>query len=185
VRSAGANTSGVRWENPPATSERKERASIWLWPGVKSALQRLAKQDGISFSAAAAKGLEVYARAAIHDQEASLFEPRMQAMMRREIRASDNRHIYFEMRNAIAAEQTRIMTVDLYKRQLQQEGMSLKEIHKKLDDIYTMARTNILRKTTSPQLTNLLAAWWRATAEQDAPRHEEATGEDKAVTAQS
>lgn len=31
-------------------------------------------------------------------------------MMRREIRASDNRHIYFEMRNAIAAEQTRILT---------------------------------------------------------------------------
>jgi hypothetical protein len=154
-------------------------------PGVRTALARIAKDDEVSLSEASAIGLEVYARAKIHGQEETLFEPRMQAMMRREIRASDNRHIYFEMRNAIAAEQTRIMTVDLYKRQLQKEGMSLKEIHKKLDDIYTMARTNILRKTTSPQLTNLLAAWWRSTAEQDAPRHEEATGEDKAVTAQS
>ena len=83
-----------------------------------------------------ATGLEVYARAKIHEQEETLFEPRMQAMLRREIRASDNRHIYFEMRNAIAAEQTRILTADLYKRQLQKEGVPLKEIEEKLDQAY-------------------------------------------------
>ena len=60
--------------------------------------------------------LEVYARAKIRDQEETLFEPRMHAMMRREIRASDNRHVPFEIKNAIAAEQTRILTADLYKR---------------------------------------------------------------------
>ena len=129
-------------------------------------MQRLAEQDGLSFSAACANALEVFARAKIHDQEETLFEPRMQAMLRREIHASDNRHIYFEMRNAIAAEQTRIMTTDLYKRQLQKEGMSLKEINKKLDDIYNMARTNILRKTKSPILKNLLDEWWRSTEDQ-------------------
>jgi hypothetical protein len=58
ARSSPANTSGVRWENPPATRERKERASIWMRPGVKSALQRLAQQDGLSFSAACADALE-------------------------------------------------------------------------------------------------------------------------------
>jgi hypothetical protein len=87
----------------------------------------------------------------------------MRKMMRREIRASDNRHIYFEMRNAIAAEQTRILTTDLYKRQLLKEGTALKEINKKLDDAYNMARANVLRKTKSPQLKNLLAEWWRVT----------------------
>jgi hypothetical protein len=140
-------------------------------PGVKSAMQRLAKQDGDSFSGACADALEVFARAKIHDQEEALFEPRMRTMMRREIRASDNRHIYFEMRNAIAAEQTRILTTDLYKRQLLTEGMPLKEINKKLDDAYTMARTNVLRKTTSPQLRNLLDAWWRSTEEQEGDGH--------------
>ena len=132
--------------------------TLWVKPGVKTALERIATDDDISLSEASATGLEVYARAKIHDQEEVLFEPRMQAMMRREIRASDNRHIYFEMRNAIAAEQTRIMTTDLYKRQLQKEGRTFKEINKKLDDIYNMARTNILRKTKSPQLKNLLEA---------------------------
>jgi hypothetical protein len=126
-------------------------------------MQRLAKQEGLSYSAACADGLEIFARAKIHDQEEALFEPRMQAMMRREIRASDNRHIYFEMRNAIAAEQTRILITDLYKRQLRKEGILLKKINEKLDNIYTMARDNILRKTKTPQLKNLLDAWWRST----------------------
>jgi hypothetical protein len=185
VRSAVANTSGVRSENPDDVSERKEHASIWMKPGVKSTMLRLAKQHGDSFSGACADALEVFARAKIHDQEEALFEPRMRTMIRQEIRASDNRHIYFEMRNAIAAEQTRIMTTDLYKRQLQKEGMTFKHINKKLDDIYNMARDNILRKTKSPQLRNLLAVWWSSTEEQDSaggsqmestPKREAGTG---------
>ena len=147
--------------------------TLWVKPGVKTALGRLAKDDGISLSETAAKGLEVFARAKIHDQEETLFEPRMQAMLRREIRASDNRHIYFEMRNAIAAEQTRILTTDLYKRQLRKEGVSMQKINQKLDDAYEMAKKNILRKTKSPQLRNLLDEWWRATDEQAEPRQEQ------------
>jgi hypothetical protein len=132
-------------------------------PGVRTALERIAKGAEVSLSEASATGLEVYARAKIHDQEETLFEPRMQAMMRREIRTSDKRHLYFEMCNAIAAEQTRIYTADLYKRVLLKEGIPLKEINKKLDNAYTMARDNILRKAKSPQLKNLFDAWWQST----------------------
>jgi hypothetical protein len=145
-------------------------------PGVKEAIESLADQTGLSFSATAAKGLEIFARAKIHDQQEELFEPRMRAMMRREIRSSDNRHIYFEMRNAIASEQTRILTTDLYKRQLLKEGMPLKEINKKLDDAYNMARTNVLRKAKTPQLKSLLDAWWRSTEEQDGDGQDQAEG---------
>ncbi len=137
-------------------------------PGVKTALERLAKDDKISLSKTAATGLEVYARAKIHEQEETLFEPRMQAMLRREIRASDNRHVPFEIKNAIAAEQTRILFVDLYKRQLQKDGVPLTAINKKLDDAYNMARANVLN-TRTPKFKTLLAEWWRMTDEQDAP----------------
>jgi hypothetical protein len=95
----------------------------------------------------------------------------MQAMMRREIRSSDNRHVPFEIKNAIAAEQTRILTADLYKRLLQKEGMPLKAINKKLDDTYTMARTNVLN-TRTPKFKNLLAQWWQATDDQAEGRGE-------------
>jgi hypothetical protein len=129
-------------------------------PGVKSALQRLATGAKLSFSAACAEGLEVYARAKIRDQEETLFEPRMQAMMRREIRASDNRHVPFEIKNAIAAEQTRILTADLYKRLLLKDGIPLKEINAKLDAAYNLARANIF-KTKTPKFKALLAEWKR------------------------
>jgi hypothetical protein len=156
--------------------------TLWVKPGVKTALERLAKDDKISLSEASATGLETYARAKIHDQEETLFEPRMRSMLRREIRASDNRHIYFEMRNAIAAEQTRILTTDLYKRQLQKDGVPLKAINKKLDDAYTMARTNILRKTKTPQLKNLLDDWWRSTEEQADSKHDLAESREVGAT---
>jgi hypothetical protein len=126
-------------------------------------MQQLATGTKVSLSTACSEGLEVYARSTIRDQEEALFEPRMQAMMRREIRTSDKRHLYFEMCNAIASEQTRIYTADLYKRALLKEGIPLKEINKKLDNAYTMARNNILRKAKTPQLKNLFDAWWQST----------------------
>jgi hypothetical protein len=157
------DSGSVHSQNHSDAKERLVKGAVWMRPGVKEALESLADQTGLSFSATAAKGLEIYARAKIKDQQDTLFEPRMQAMMRREIRTSDKRHLYFEMCNAVAAEQTRILTTDLYKRQLLKEGIALKEINKKLDNAYTMARNNILRKTKSPQLKNLLDAWWQST----------------------
>jgi hypothetical protein len=163
ARSGLSDTVSVRSQNDHLGSGIKEHASIWMKPGVKFAIQRLAKDTGVSFSSACDTGLEVYARAKIRDQEETLFEPRMQAMIRREIRTSDKRHLYFEMCNAIASEQTRVYTADLYKRVLRKEGMSQKEINKKLDEAYTMARNNILRKAKTPQLKNLFDAWWQLT----------------------
>jgi hypothetical protein len=166
ARSGLSDTVSVRSQYDHLGSGIKEHASIWLKPGVKFVMQQLATGAKVSFSSACDTGLEVYARAKIRDQEESLFEPRMQAMMRREIRTSDKRHLYFEMCNAMASEQTRIYTADLYKRVLRKEGMSQKEINKKLDNAYTMARDNILRKSKTPQLKNLFDAWWRATEDQ-------------------
>jgi len=103
-------------------------------------------------------------------------------MMRREIHTSDKRHLYFEMCNAIAAEQTRVYTADLYKRQLLKEGIPLKEINKKLDSAYTMARDNILRKAKQPQLKNLFDAWWRATEDQADGNHEQNADRGEAGT---
>jgi hypothetical protein len=134
-------------------------------PGVKEALESLADQTGMSFSATAAKGLEIYARAKIQDQQEALFEPKMRTMMRREIRSSDNRHVPFEIKNAIASEQTRIYTADMYKRVLLKEGYSQKEINRKLDAAYNLACDNVFN-TKSPKFTALLQRYWAMTEEQ-------------------
>jgi hypothetical protein len=174
-RRSVSDTGSARSQNSTDWLKRSSRMTLRVRPGVKTALERIAHDDNISLSEASATGLEVYARAKIHDQEETLFEPRMQTMMRREIRASDNRHVPFEIKNAIAAEQTRILTADLYKRLLQKEGTPLKAINKKLDDAYTMARTNVLN-TRTPKFKNLLAQWWQATDDLSADRQDQADG---------
>jgi hypothetical protein len=181
ARSGLSDTAGDRSQNPSDTRERKEHTSIWMRPGVKSAMQQLATSAKVSFSSACAKGLEVYARAKIRDQEETLFEPRMQAMMRREIRASDDRHVPFEIRNAIAAEQTRILFTDLYKRLLLKEGVPLKEINKKRDEAYNLARTNVLN-TKTPRFQTLVRAYWQATDDLSAKRPDQAKGHEEGAT---
>jgi hypothetical protein len=173
VRRSVSDTGSARSQKSVDWLKRTERLTLRVRPGVKSALLRLAKDDKVSLSEASATGLETYARTHIHDQEETLFEPRMQAMMRREIQSSDKRHLYFEMCNAIASEQTRVYTADLYKRVLLKEGVPLKEIHTKLDNAYKMARDNILRKAKTPQLKNLFDAWWRSMEEQASDNHDQ------------
>jgi hypothetical protein len=160
ARASVSDTGSPRSQNDSFTKERLVKGAVWMKPGVNMTLRQLAKSANMSFSATCAEGLEVFARAKIRDQEETLFEPRMQAMMRREIQSSDNRHIPFEIKNAIAAEQTRILTADLYKRMLLKEGIPLKEINAKLDAAYNLARANIF-KTKTPKFKSLLAEWKR------------------------
>jgi hypothetical protein len=181
ARSSVSDTGSARSQNYSAAKERLIKGAVWMRPGVRLTLRELAKKAKLSFSATCAEGLEVYARAKIRDQEETLFEPRMQAMMRREIRASDNRHVPFEIKNAIAAEQTRILTADLYKRLLLKEGILLKEINKKLDTAYHLARANVLN-TKTPTFKNLLAQWWKTTEDEASGSHEGKTGRGEAGT---
>jgi hypothetical protein len=148
-------------------------------PGVKEAMEFLADKTGLSFSATCAEGLEVYARAKIQDQQEELFEPKMRVIMRREIRSSDDRHVPFEIKNAIAAEQTRILFADLYKRQLLKEGVPLKEINKKLDKAYDMAHTNVLN-ITAPRFQAIVREYWQTREDQTENRQGETTGEGEA-----
>jgi hypothetical protein len=86
-------------------------------------------------------------------------------MIRREIRSSDDRHVPFEIKKAIAAEQTRIYTADMYKRVLLKEGYSQKEINRKLDAAYNLACDNVFN-TKTPKFTALLARYWAMTEAQ-------------------
>ena len=72
-------------------------------------------------------------------------------------RALSNRFVYFGMRNAIAAEQTRILTIDLYKRQLARDGVPAQKIASMLDESKHTARKTVL--TMTPQLKKLIAEW--------------------------
>jgi hypothetical protein len=159
VRRAVSDTGSARVHNSDDWLRRSSRLTLRVRPGVKTAIARIAHDDEVSLSEACDTGLAFYARARIHDQEETLFVPRMQAMMRREIRSSDDRHLPFEIRNAIAAEQTRMIVADLYQRLLAREGLSQEQIRQKLRKQYTQARINIFKIT--PQMTAMLAEYWQ------------------------
>jgi hypothetical protein len=166
VRSPLHDSAAGRGQNTHDAKERKVRGSIWMQPKVKLAMLHIAQLGGRSFSETCDTALEIFARQKIHDQEEALFEPRFRKIAREENRALGNRLVYFAMRNAIAAEQTRILTTDLYKRQLLKEGISQEQIEQKVDQAYNLARSNVLKK--SPQLTALLDAWWNASPDEEA-----------------
>jgi hypothetical protein len=165
-RRPDSNSESPRAQKSTDGLKRTERLTLRVRPGVKSALQRLATEDKVSLSEAAANGLEDFTRAKIHEQEEVLFEPRMQAMMRREIRASDDRRVPFEIRTAIAAEHTRLIEADLYSRHLRKEGVPLPQIKAKLKSMYHQARSNVLKKT--PQMQTILEQWWQESPDAEA-----------------
>ena len=72
-------------------------------------------------------------------------------------RSLSNRLVYFDIRNSLASEQTRILTIDLYKRQLAKDGVPAGTIAEKIDQSAKMARHNVLTQT--PQIKKLIADW--------------------------
>jgi hypothetical protein len=130
-------------------------STIWLDPRVRAEMERIARAEGITFSEVGARACAAWVRYTIQHQQEALFEPRLRHMMREEIQALGERIVFFEMRNAFASEQTRILTIDLYKRQLKHEGVSQERFYELLDDSDKMAQKNITQH--SPKFKTMLA----------------------------
>jgi hypothetical protein len=120
-------------------------------------MERQATEEGISFSEVGARACAAWVRYNIQQQQDDLFEPRLRHMMRQEIQALGERLVFFEMRNAFASEQTRILTADLYKRQLRKEGVTKEKFYELMDASDAMATENITKR--SPKFTGLLVQW--------------------------
>jgi hypothetical protein len=140
-----------------ATPAKLVHSTFWIDPRVRAEMVRQAEEEGISFSEVGAKACAAWVRYTIQKQQDDLFEPRLRHMMREEIQAIGERIVFFEMRNAFSSEQTRILTTDLYKRQLKKEGVSEEKFYELMDQSDAMARKNITQK--SPKFKRILAEW--------------------------
>ncbi len=120
-------------------------------------MERQAAEEGITFSEIGARACKAWVRYTIQQQQEDLFEPRLRHMMRQEIQAFGERLVFFEMRNAFSSEHTRIITTNLYKRQLRKEGVTQEKFDELMDKTDEMARDNITKK--SPKFKGMLAEW--------------------------
>jgi hypothetical protein len=152
-----AHTNNHRSQSRAPAPVKLVHSTFWIDPRVRAEMVRQADEMGISFSEVGARACAAWVRYTIQQQQDDLFEPRLRHMMREEIQAIGERLVFFEMRNAFASEQTRIITIDLYKRQLQKEGVSREKFYELLDKSDAMARKNITQK--SPKFKGMLADW--------------------------
>jgi hypothetical protein len=138
------------------------QTTSWLDPRVRAEVEREATERGLSLSEVVALACRDWVRYEIYRPQTSLFEETLRSIVQEEIRSLRDSLVHFELKNACVSEQTRILTIDLYKRQLKQEGVSQEKFYQLLDNSDEMALNNILNR--SPKFTAMLAQWEAAKA---------------------
>lgn len=157
MRSQQLNSNTSRSQKRSTPKRRTAQLILWVHPLVKAEIQRTAAQEGLSVSKVGASFLERAIRQDIHSQYNSLIQPMIEQTVRKELRSFGNRIVFFLMRIAFAAEQSRILITNILDRILRREGVPEQTFTTLVDQSNRMARRNIIQKT--PQIKSLLEEW--------------------------
>ena len=152
VRAQQQRTARGRPQNH-TTPEKAVKVTVWVKPGVKGELERIAEQQGLSISATGAAFLEEAVRQNLHVQHAVLLQPIIEQAIRQQMQGISTRHAWLPVRVAYDAGQTRNLVTNILGRQAGVTPDMLKTI---LEHSGKSAKGNITRKT--PQLTELMDA---------------------------
>ena len=153
------NNGVVRSQNASAAKQKHGRLTLWgLDPALMSELERIAAEEGLSLSQVGKTGLGQWAHQRLHDQHEALLYPVLRQLIRDELRAFGNRIVFFLMRIAFAAEQTRILVTNILDRMLKTSGVEPQIFNSLVDQSSKMARRNIIAR--SPQIKSLMDEWF-------------------------
>jgi hypothetical protein len=137
------------------------KLTVWMKQPVYEEILRIASRTQLSLSKIGATALEEWIHQCIHRQQDALFYPKLRQIIREERQASENRIIFFLMRIAFAAEQSRILITNVLHRLLRfliKEPQEVEQTFTTLvDQSNSMARRNIILKT--PHIKTLLEEW--------------------------
>lgn len=135
-------------------SEHKRQTvplTIWVKPGVKEELQRIAESEGLSISATGSAFLEAALQQNIYTRQTALLDPIIDTSIQKHMRSYSNRLAVLLVRSIFAGEQTRALVTNILGRQ---QGVSQNVLESILNGSSDTAKRNITRVT--PQLTNLI-----------------------------
>jgi hypothetical protein len=153
TRGEALNRPRVRSQKQPNASKKAEKVTLWVKPIVKEELERIAKREGLSLSAAGAAFLEEALRQKLHVQHAVLLQPIIEKAIRKQMRGISTRLAWLLVRVAYDSGQTRSLVTNVLGRQ---PGVTPEILKTILDNSNKTARGNITRRT--PQLTELIEA---------------------------
>jgi predicted DNA-binding ribbon-helix-helix protein len=133
------------------------KLTIWLKQPVYDEIQRIASHSQLSLSKIGATALEEWVHQRIYQQHETLLYPIIRQIIRDELRTFGNRMVFFLVRIAFAAEQSRILITNILDRLLRLHNAPEQTFTTLVDQSNKMAQRNIINK--SPQIKSLIDEW--------------------------
>jgi hypothetical protein len=152
TRAQHRNSTSSRSHNRPNAKQKTVKVTVWVKPGVKAELQRIAEQEGLSASATGAAFLEKALQQDIHTQHGALLETIIAKAIGKQMRSYSTRLAVLLVRSVFASEQTRSIATNILGRQ---PGVTQPVLERILNGSSNAAKRNIIRVT--PQLATIIA----------------------------
>ncbi len=137
--------------NKSSTKRKMVKVTVWVKPIVKEELERVAKREELSMSAASAAFLEKALQNHVDLQYGALLQPIIEHAIQKQMRTISTRLAWLLVRVAFDAGQTRSITTNILSRQAGVTEDVLKTI---LTSSGKSAKGNITRRT--PQISELI-----------------------------
>src|SRR5258708_11845003 len=133
------------------TKRQTVQLTIWVKPGVKAEMQRIAKAEGLTASRTGAAALEEWLARRSHIQHRGIFQPMIERAIAKEMRAYSRRIAILLVRSLFTSEQTRAIAYNILRKQ---PGLTDEQVDDIMDGSKNTAKRNIAQ--VAPELTPLI-----------------------------
>ena len=152
MRPTPKQTNTARTQQGKPKQRKTVHLTLWVKPVVKTELERIAEQEGISVSSAGAAFLEKALQHNLHSQHTTLLDLTIEKAIGKHMRSYSTRLAVLLVRSIFASEQARSLVTNILSRQ---PGVTQPLLEHILNGSSNTAKRNITRVT--PQLKTMLA----------------------------
>jgi hypothetical protein len=117
TRSQELNNDTPRSQNKRTPKRKTIHLTLWVKPVVKTELERLAEQEGLSVSSVGTGFLEKAMQTSLDMQYGALLQPIIREAITKQMRSMSTRLAFLLVRVAFASEQTRALATNILGRQ--------------------------------------------------------------------
>jgi hypothetical protein len=146
-------TNMSRIQKRSSTKRKTVHLALWVKPGVKAEIERIADSNGLSISKTGSAFLEKAIQSDIHSQHDALLEPIIEQAIRKNMRNISTRLAMLLVRVAFDVGQSRSLVINILGRQ---PGVEPADLNTILDGSSKTAKARITQRT--PQLEQLIEA---------------------------
>lgn len=145
------NTQNSRTQKKHSTKRQTVSLHLWVKPGVKEELQRIAQSEGLSISKTGGAFIEKAIQSDLHTQHGALLEKVIESTIQNSMHSYSSRLALLLVRVAFDGGQTRALVTNILSRQ---PGVTPELLQTILDGSSNTAKRNITQKT--PQLERII-----------------------------